>query len=310
MSNRPDIADLWCIRLTAPAAALDDFTAVLGEFGSAMAYGVPAVDGTRIDPGDDRPAEIWRIETLCESEPDISAVTLAMAAAAGRLGLDMPDIHLEQVPPVDWLAQNRTQFKPVRAGRVFVKATFDDTPPPPGSLALRVDAGPAFGSGRHPTTHGCLMALDGLLRRRRFNRPLDLGCGSGILALAMAAYQRGHVLAIDNDDWAVRTTRDNARLNRLAGWVETRLCDGLKQVPRAAKFDLICANILARPLTRLAPAIADHLTPDGVVVLSGLLDYQEPGVRVAYRRQGLGLVKRLTGRSDDGGLWSTLILTR
>lgn len=310
MSNRPDIAPLWRIRLTVPADALDDLTAVLEEFGAAVAYGVPAVDGTRIDPGDDRPAEIWRIETLSETEPDISAVTLAVAAAAGRLGLDMPDIHLEPLPVVDWLAQNRTLFKPVRAGRFFVKATFDETPPPPGSLALRVDAGPAFGSGQHPTTHGCLMALDNLLRRRRFNRPLDLGCGSGILALAIAAYQRSPVLAIDNDEWAVRTTRGNARLNQLTPWVETRLGDGLRQVPRAAKFDLICANILARPLKRLAPAIAGHLVPDGMVVLSGLLDYQEAGVRAAYRGQGLGLVKRLTGRSGDGGLWSTLILTR
>jgi ribosomal protein L11 methyltransferase len=310
LSNRPDIADLWCIRLVAPAAAVDDFTAVLGEFGSAVAYGVPAVDGSRIDPGHDRPADIWRIETLCESEPDISTVTLAVAAAAGRLGLDMPDLHLEPVPPVDWLAQNRTQSKPVRAGRFFVKATFDDTPPPPGSLALQVNAGPAFGSGEHPTTHGCLMALDGLFRRRRFGRPLDLGCGSGILALAIAAHQRTPVLAIDNDDWAVRTTRDNARLNRLTPWIDARPGNGLKQVPRSERFDLVCANILARPLIGLAPDIAVRLASDGVVVLSGLLDYQEAGVRAAYRRQGLGLVKRLTGRSGDGGLWSTLILAR
>lgn len=310
MSNRPDITDLWCVRLSAPAAAVDEFTAVLGEFGGAAAYGIPAVDGTRIDPGNDRPADIWRIETLCEQEPDISAVTLAVASAAGRLGLDMPDIHLEQVPRIDWLAQNRTQFKPVRAGRFFVKATFDDTPAPPGSLALRVNAGPAFGSGQHPTTHGCLTALDSLLRRRRFTRPLDLGCGSGILALAIAAHQRTRVLAIDNDGWAVRTTRDNARLNRLAPWIDARPGNGLKQVARSVRFDLVCANILARPLIGLASDIAARLAPDGVVVLSGLLDYQEAGVRAAYRRHGLGLVKRLTGRSGDGGLWSTLILTR
>lgn len=310
MSNRSDIVDMWRIRLVAPVAALDELETALGAFGAAVAYGNPAADGTRIDPGYDRPGEIWRLETLCETEPDLSAVTLAVAEVAGHLRLDMPDIHLERVPPIDWLAQNRTQFKAVRAGRFFVKATFDETPPPPGSLALRVDAGPAFGSGQHPTTHGCLMALDHLLRRRRFVHSLDLGCGSGILALAIAAAQRTTVLAIDNDDWAVRTTRDNARLNELAPWVDARLGHGLRHVPRSARFNLVCANILARPLISLAPDIAARLATGGVVVVSGLLDYQEAGVRAAYRRQGLSLVKRLTGRSGDGGLWSTLVLAR
>ena len=310
MSSRPDIVDMWRVWLTAPAMATDALQEVLGAFGTAVAYGAPALDGTRIDPGDERLPEVWRIETLSEAEPDISAVTVAVAEAAGRLGLDVPDIHLDQVPAVDWLAQNRALFVPVRAGRFFVQATFDETPAPPGSIALRLDAGPAFGSGQHPTTHGCLTAIDGLLRQRRFARPLDLGCGSGILALAIAAVQRAPVLAIDNDEWAVRTTRDNARLNRLAGWVDARWGDGLRQVPRTAGFDLVCANILARPLMRVAPAIAARLAPDGVVVLSGLLDYQEPRVRAAYRAQGLSLVRRITGRSGDGGLWSTLVLAR
>ena len=310
MSSRPDIAALWRVWLVAPNVAVDALVEALGEFGTAVAYGAPALDGTRIDPGDDRPAEIWRIESLCDVEPDLSAVTMAVVEVAGRLAIAMPDVHLDLMPPIDWLAQNRTMFPPVRAGRFFVQATFDETRPPPGSIALRLDAGPAFGSGQHPTTHGCLMALDALLHRRRYKRVLDLGCGSGILALAVAAAQRGKVLAIDNDPWAVRTTRDNARLNRLMPWVDIRQGDGLRQIPRVRQFDLICANILARPLTRMAPAIAAHLAPDGMVVLSGLLDYQEARVRAAYRCQGLSLIRRLSGRSGDGGLWSTLILTR
>jgi ribosomal protein L11 methyltransferase len=310
LSNRPDLVDLWRVWLTAPTRAADALQEVLGEFGTAVATGAPANAGSRVDPGDDRPPAVWRIETLSESEPDISAVTVAVAEAAGRLAMDMPDIHLEHLPAVDWLAQNRALFTPVRAGRFFVQATFDETAAPPGSIALRLDAGPAFGSGQHPTTHGCLTAINSLLRRRRFARPLDLGCGSGILALAIAAVQRAPVLAIDNDEWSVRTTRDNARLNHLARWIDARWGDGLRQVSPAAKFDLVVANILARPLTRMAPAVAARLAPDGVVVLSGLLDYQEPRVRAAYRAQGLSLVRRFTGRSGDGGLWSTLVLAR
>lgn len=301
---------LWRVWLIVPTAAADALVEVLSGFGTAVAYGTPALDGSRIDPGDDRPAEVWRIECLSETEPDISAVTMAVMDVIGHFDFMAPDIHLEQVPPIDWLAQNRSQFPPIRAGRFFIKATFDETPPPPGSMPLRLDAGPAFGSGQHPTTHGCLMMLDFLLRRRRYRQVLDLGCGSGILALAVAAKQRRRLLAIDNDPWSVRTTRDNARLNRLAPWIDVRWGDGLRQIPRVRQFDLVCANILARPLTRMAPAIAAHLAPDGVVVLSGLLDYQEPRVLAAYRAQGLGLVRRITGRSGDGGLWVTLLLAR
>ena len=302
--------DLWRVLLIAPNPVADALVEALSDFGTAVAYGAPALDGSRIDPGDDRPAEVWRIECLSETQPDISAVTMAVMNVIGHFGLMAPDIHLEQMPPIDWLAQNRSQFPPIRAGRFFIKATFDQTPSPPGSLTLRLDAGPAFGSGQHPTTHGCLMMLDFLLRRRRYRQVLDLGCGSGILALAVAAKQRHRLLAIDNDPWSVRTTRDNARLNRLAPWVDVRWGDGLRQIPRVRQFDLICANILARPLTRMAPAIAGHLAPSGVVVLSGLLDYQEARVLAAYRAQGLGLVRRITGRSGDGGLWVTLLLAR
>lgn len=310
MSSRPDITPQWCIRLVAPAVALDDLEMVLGRFGETVAYANPATDGARIDPGDDRPAAVWRIETLCDTEPDLAAVTLALAETAGRLGIDMPDIHVEQLPAIDWLAENRALFTPVRAGRFFIAPTFDATPAPPGGIGLRLDAGPAFGSGQHPTTRGCLLAIDRLMRRCCFRRVLDLGCGSGILALAVAAVQRRRVLAIDNDDWAIRTTRANARMNRLVKWVDARRGDGLRQVPRSARFDLVCANILARPLVRLAPAIAARLAPGGVVVLSGLLDYQEAAVRAAYRAQGLALVCRLTGRSSDGGLWPTLVMAR
>lgn len=310
MSSRPDIAELWRIRIAVPVSSLEEMDATLSQFGTVVAYGDPAADGTRIDPGNDRPAQIWRIETLCESEPDLASVAMAVTETVGRLGIDMPDIHLDQIPAIDWLAQNRTEFTPIRAGRFFVAATFDTTPTPPGSIGLHIDAGPAFGSGHHPTTRGCLLALDKLLRRRRYTRVLDLGCGSGILALAVAAVQHRTVLAVDNDEWAVRTTRANAQLNRLAKWIDVRHGDGLRQMPSSARFDLVCANILARPLIRMAPSVANRLAPGGTVVLSGLLDYQEPAVRAAYGVQGLSLAERLTGRSSDGGLWHTLIMAR
>jgi ribosomal protein L11 methyltransferase len=303
-----DLPQLWKIHLVAPEAAYEALEAVLSDFGSVSAQTGAAEPYS--DPGDDRPAEDWRIEVICESEPDVSAVTVALAGAARHLGLPLGEVHIEKLPQIDWLAENRKGFPPVRAGRFFVRATFDETPPPPGSLALTLDAGPAFGSGRHDTTRGCLLALDRLLNRLRRPRTLDLGCGSGILALAVAARRKCPVLAVDNDPWAVRNTRANARANRLGRFVRAGLSHGFSRVPRGARYDLICANILAKPLKSLAPTLARRLAPGGIVVLSGLLDRQEAAVRAAYRAQGLRLERRIRVPSKDWGVWPTLVMRR
>ncbi len=299
---------LWKIHLVAPEAAYEALEAVLSDFGSVSAQTGAAEPYS--DPGNDRPAEDWRVEVICESEPDVSAVTLALAGVAGHLGLQLSEVHVEKLPQIDWLAENRKGFPPVRAGRFFVRATFDETSPPPGSLALTLDAGPAFGSGRHDTTRGCLVALDRLLTRMVRPRTLDLGCGSGILALAVAARRKCPVLAVDNDPWAVRNTRANARANHLGRFVRAGLSHGFSRVPRAARYDLICANILAKPLVSLAPSVKRHLAPGGIVVLSGLLDRQEARVRAAYRAQGLQMVRRIRVPSKDWGVWPTLVMRR
>ncbi|HEY4133934.1 MAG TPA: 50S ribosomal protein L11 methyltransferase [Alphaproteobacteria bacterium] len=303
-----DPVQLWRIHLVAPESTYEALEAVLSDFGSVSAHtGAAEPDSA---PGDDRPAEDWRIEAICESEPDISLVTLALANVAGRIGLQLPEVHIEKLPQVDWLAQNRKGFPPVHAGRFFVHATFDDTPPPPGSLALSIDAGPAFGSGHHDTTRGCLLALDRLLNLPARPRTLDVGCGSGILALAVAARRKCPVLAVDNDPWAVRTTRENARANGLGRFVTAGLSHGFSRVPHGLRFDLICANILAKPLMRLAPTVARRLAPGGQVILSGLLDRQEAAVRAAYRAQGLHLAARVLTPSKDWGVWPTLVMRR
>lgn len=304
---------LWKISLTAPDAAYEALEAALSGFGAVSAQTGAAEPHS--DPGNDRPAEDWRIETICETEPDISAVTLALAHAAGPLGLALSEVHIEQLPAVDWLAENRKGFPPVRAGRFFVRSALDATAPPPGSHALTIDAGPAFGSGRHDTTRGCLIALDRLLRGPSLPkgarlRALDLGCGSGILALAVAARRKCPVLAVDNDVWAVRNTRANARANGLGRFVRAGWSHGFSRVPPAARYDLICANILAQPLVALAPTVKRRLAPGGTVILSGLLDRQEARVRAAYRAQGMKLVRRIRVPSKDWGAWPTLVMRR
>lgn len=268
------------------AAALEPFAAAISAFELA-------------------PGGAWRVEAYTASLPE--PVGLAAALREAAAGGPVPPHDVAPLPSVDWLAENRRDFPPLACGRFFIHGSHFEGTVPAGRFGLRIDAATAFGSGEHDTTRLCLMALERLQRQRRITAPLDLGCGSGILSLAAALLWRGPVLGSDLDRESVRVARDNARLNRLAGLVRIVEGDGYRaaEIRRRAPFDLIVANILARPLCRLAPALARHLAPDGVAVLSGLLIEQEAQVLAAHRSQGLALAGRLRSKA-----WSALILRR
>jgi ribosomal protein L11 methyltransferase len=175
---------------------------------------------------------------------------------------------------------------------------------PAGLIAVEIDAATAFGTGEHPSTRGVLLALDSLARRRRFRRPLDIGTGSGILAIAAAKRLRRRVLASDVDCAAVRVAAHHVRRNGVAGQVRVICAPGYRShAVRRAQYDLILANILARPLALMARDLARAIAPGGVAVLAGLLERQEALVVAAHRAQGLALERRLV---IEG--WSTLIL--
>jgi ribosomal protein L11 methyltransferase len=178
---------------------------------------------------------------------------------------------------------------------------------PRGVIPIRIEAGLAFGTGHHETTALCLAALSDLSKRRRFDNVLDLGCGTGLLAIGAAKLWRKPVLASDIDVVAVEVTRENAAANGEAPLVRALTADGLTHpvLARKAPYDLIIANILASPLTRLAPDIARALAPGGIALLSGLLAWQENMVTSFYRPQGL--VYRGARRS---GAWSALVLEK
>ena len=252
----------------------------------------------------------WRVQALFRQRPDQASLARALAAAAASSGIIPPAVAVETLADRDWLALNREQFPPVQAGRFFIARSHDGGSGRGGrggGVRLTLDAGPAFGSGTHQSTRGGLLAIDRAARRRRFHRGLDLGCGSGILSLAMAAALKIPVVAADIDDWAVRTAKANVRANGLTHWVRVHKSNGLKAsgIRRSAPYDLIVANILARPLVAMAPAIARHLARRGTVILAGLLRTQEAALVAAYRAQGLRLVDRIR---IDG--WSTLIFAR
>jgi ribosomal protein L11 methyltransferase len=231
-------------------------------------------------------------------------LALAAAAAGGRL------VHIveERLPERDWLAENRRAFPPLRIGRFLVHGSHWPAPGmglvAAGAIAIEIDAATAFGTGEHPSTRGCLLALDSLARRRRFKRPLDIGTGSGILAIGAAKRLRRSVLASDVDCGAVRVASHHVRRNGLAGRVRVVCAPGYcSRALQGSKYDLIFANILARPLAHMARDLARAIAPGGVAVLAGLLKRQEALVLAAHRAQGLRLDRRLV---IDG--WSTLIL--
>lgn len=252
----------------------------------------------------------WRVTGYCEEPPDAGALDTALGVAAAGAGIAPPRPMLAELPETDWLAENRKSFPPVRVGRFYIHRTHHDRPPAGGRIAIRLDASLAFGSGTHASTQGVLVALDALARRRRFRRVLDLGTGSGILAIAAAKLWPARIVATDIDPNSVRMTRENAAANGVAPRIVARAGPGLRAVPRpsfgkAARFDLVLANIQVRPLTSMAPAIRRRIGPGAYVILSGLLRADEAEALAAYRAQGLMLAAR-----HPLGDWVTLVMRR
>jgi ribosomal protein L11 methyltransferase len=247
----------------------------------------------------------WRVEAyprLPILSPALSA-RLALAAAAEQGAL--VKIGEEKLPSRDWLAENQLAFPPLRIGRFFVHGSHHRGGAPIGSIGIMLDAATAFGTGEHPSTRGCLIALESLAKRRRFRRPLDIGTGTGILTVAAAKLLRCKVLASDIDPGAVRVARNNLARNGVASVVRVRRASGYRDraIIGKLRYDLILSNILARPLALMARDLAPVLLPGGRAVLSGLLRRQEPIVLAAHRGHGIVLERRLV---IDG--WSTLVM--
>ncbi len=245
----------------------------------------------------------WRITGYREALPEPAALETALAVAAAGAGIAPPKPLVAKLPDTDWLTENRKSFPPVRVARFYIHRTHHDRPPADGRIAIRLDASLAFGSGTHASTQGVLLALDALARRARPRRILDLGTGSGILAIAAAKLWPARIAASDIDPASVRMTAENAAANGVAARIALRVGAGLRAVPRQRRFDLVLANIQVRPLAALAPAVRRRIAPGAHVVLSGLLRADEAEALSAYRAQGLVLVARY-----PLGDWVTLTL--
>jgi ribosomal protein L11 methyltransferase len=250
------------------------------------------------------PASAWRVEGYADAAPDRAMLEAALALAWTGRKDEAPALDIERLPARDWLAENQASFPPLRAGRYFIHGAHFRGRAPAGSIALIIDATTAFGTGEHATTRGCLLALAALAKRGVWRPVLDMGTGTGILAIAAAKTWRRPVVARDIDAESVRVAARNAAVNGVAARFDIARADGYRGLGRR-RFGLIFANILARPLMRMAPDLARHLAPGGVAVLSGLLSRQERAVMVAHLSQGLALRTRFC---IDG--WHTLVLAR
>lgn len=283
---------LWSITLLLPykptEADRQQLEMVLEPFGEALS-------SFEIDDG-----RAWKIEVFGETEPDAAAVR----AALWGLGDFSPEIA--PVSEKDWVAESQRGLPSLTAGPFFIHGSHHQGKLPKDKIIFEIDAGMAFGTGRHETTRGCLLALARLAKAGfKAKKPLDVGTGTGILAFAMARLFKVPVIGGDNDKDSVRVARENAALNKLKREVKIVNSDGYRAaaIRGQAPFDLVCANILANPLIELAPSLAGVLARNGRAVLSGLLRTQEKDVLAAHQALGLELDFRLRLKE-----WSVLVL--
>jgi ribosomal protein L11 methyltransferase len=293
LARRHAIA-LETVSVTVPPEALEAYEAALAEACGTIGF------------FHDEEASLWTVEGVKDQgagEPELAA---ALALAALVTGVEAVLIR-RPTAAEGWLERTREAFPEQLVGKRFaVRGTHVSGPAAPGRLTLLLDASVAFGSGEHGSTRGCLRAFERIAWRRP-RRILDLGTGSGILAMAAARLLRRRVRGTDIDPWSVRTAAANARLNRLGNLTRFARADGWLSpaASEAGPYDLVFANILARPLCLMARHLAANLAPGGTAILAGLLTSQARWVLAAHRRHGLVLERCLTE-----GKWCTLVLRR
>ncbi len=286
---------LECISVTVPEDALEAYEAALAEVCETVGFFRDHATG------------IWRVEGIRGAGENQAELVAALALAAMVTGVTV-EPTIAPAEAEGWLERTVAAFPEQLVGESFaVRGTHLTGAAPPGRVPLILDAGVAFGSGEHNSTRGCLIAFEHLAARRRPRRILDLGTGSGILAMAAAKVLRRDVLATDIEPWSIRVARENARLNGVQKRVRPVLADGWRAAVtrKSAPYDLVFGNILARPLRAMARDLALHLAPGGTAILAGLLRTQARDVLAAHRCQGL-VLERMIHLAP----WTTLVLRK
>lgn len=284
---------MYRVHCLLPRAEAERLSDILTDMDPSPASAVSVEEASKVS---------WSLDAFCIDED------LAKEAAA-VIEREVPSARaaVQKLDDKDWVAVSLAGLPAVHAGPFVVAGWHELAHLEGGKIPVWIEAGPAFGTGHHGTTKGCLEALAIELKRKRPQRVLDVGTGSGVLALAAVKYGAGFALGTDMDKESIRIAKENAKNNTAGRRLKLMHARGTghRMIRAHAPYDLVLANILARPLVSLAPEIARMVARGGRVILSGLLTHQEPQVRAAYAGQGLTLVNR---RRLNG--WSTLVYAR
>ena len=287
-------AELETLSVTVTEAAVETFEAAFASVCRTVGFFLA-----------DEKLRTWVIEGVKRPGEGEGALAAGLAIAVAVTG-ENPALLRRPTDAGGWLARTKSAFPEQRVGQRFaIRGTHLGPGRAAGRITLKLDAGVAFGSGEHGSTRGCLRALERVAHRKP-RRILDLGCGSGILAMAACKLLGRPVLATDIDGWSVRVAAENATANGLRNRMACRIANGWQPPARSgAPYDLVFANILARPLCAMAANLAANLSNGGTAILAGLLRSQARMVIAAHRRSGLVLEQQL-----NEGAWSTLVLRR
>lgn len=272
---------LWQINLTVQDQA-DVFLEMLDAASDAEATSMHRDE-------DDCP---WIILIITKTEPDPAQVQFAIDQACAITGEKVIEQNITKLPDINWLQENRKSFPPLDIGRFWIYGNYVTDPVPAGKTAIKVDAGEAFGSGTHGTTHGCVMMLEKHCPDRPNLNIADIGCGSGILAMAAAKlHPTATIIAVDNDQIAVDVTAENTVMNDV-GFIKTACAEGYQHdlVASHAPYDIILANILPTPLIEMSKDAAASLAVGGIIILSGLTEQHRDKVVAAHEKLGLNLI--------------------
>lgn len=304
--------DLWTVRLNFAKTLSGDLPEKLSTALEDIAVSVFLHNREATD-GDN-----WTITLTTFGKPDAADILSRIDQVVTEEGLapllDEKDIVAEKLPEKDWLRHVHENFPPIRTEKFFIYGSHYTGEKPPGLIPLQIDAATAFGSGEHETTRGCLQALEYLRGSgHAFANGLDMGCGSGILAIALIMlWPKASVAAVDIDPESITVTRRHAEMNGVAPLISAEAGDGYNTplVAAAGPYDIVTANILANPLITMAPALVKSLRPGGYAILSGLLQRQRDEVVAAHEKYGLKLLRVEEIGSPETGLWQALILQK
>jgi ribosomal protein L11 methyltransferase len=291
---------IWALTLEVPFSAVE---AIVPEMPS------PALgESAFIKDQDDRSADpLWLVQGFYKEKPELTDIEVAAQVLQSAHGHKPYAFNLEQVATTGWIEKNQQRYAPIHIGRFVIHDPSRRAEIPFHKKGIEMEVSCAFGTGEHPTTFGCLTALQTLPRMKRGARVLDLGSGTGVLAIAAALHSPVTAIASDMDGPSVKVCAENMLRNRLAKRIRSVHADGFRSrlIRRGKPYDLILSNIFARPLARFAPVMTSHLKPGGHIILAGFLRRDEVMVRNAYMRE-----KAFVKRTLRFGAWSVLILKK